>query len=83
MDRAERRRRTSLIVTRRKEVMRWSEMFDWATGPRWIGRCKKLHPFNCGRARCGICKPHKRWKKNHTKAERAFWLFEFDCVALN
>ncbi len=54
MDRQERRRRTARIVARRKEVMRWSGMLKWADD-RYLGRCKTLHPLDCGRPRCGVC----------------------------
>lgn len=69
MDRAERRRRTERIVARRKEVMRWSGMLEWADDRR-IGRCKTLHPFDCGRPKCGICSLHKRNWCGRTKQER-------------
>ncbi len=60
MDRQERRRRTARIVARRKEVMRWSGMLEWADD-RYIGRCRNMHPFDCGRPRCGICRTSRKW----------------------
>lgn len=69
MDRAERRRRTERIVRRRIRVMRWSYMDEWAT-ERYVGRCKKIHPFDCGRPRCGVCSLGKRKWAGKTLQER-------------
>lgn len=70
MDRAERRRRTALIVDKRKEVMRWSGMLEWASD-RVVGRCKFLHPFDCGRAQCGVCRTSRKWL-GKTRQEKRF-----------
>ena len=71
MDRQERRRRTNRIVARRKEVMRWSDYLKWAD-KRYLGRCKTLHPFDCGRPKCGVCGRNKRkWAGKTRPEERA------------
>ena len=69
MDRAERRRRTENIVTRRTKVMRWSGMLKWADF-RYVGRCKTLHPFDCGRPKCGVCGLLKRRWSGETRQEK-------------
>lgn len=69
MDRKERRRRTARIVDRRKEVMRWDGMLEWADDRR-IGRCKTLHPFDCGRPKCGVCSLHKQKGHERTRQEQ-------------
>lgn len=70
MNRAERRRRTEVIITRRMEEIRWSEMFDWVDS-RDIGRCKNMSPFDCGRPRCGVCGRAKRRMAGPTRQEVA------------
>lgn len=69
MNRKERRRRTENVVARRKELMRWSGMLEWADS-RYLGRCKTLHPLDCGRPRCGVCTLHKRRWSGETRKER-------------
>lgn len=69
MDRQERRRRTAKIVDRRKEVMCWSNMLEWVDD-RYIGRCKTLHPLDCGRPRCGVCRTSRKWL-GKTRQEKA------------
>ena len=34
-----------------------------------IGRCKHMHPFDCGRPRCGVCSRHKRHRISETPQE--------------
>lgn len=34
-----------------------------------IGRCKNMHPFDCGRPRCGVCSGHKRLRSSDTFQE--------------
>ncbi len=68
MDKQERRRRTSRVVARRKEVMRWSGMLEWVDD-RYIGRCKSLHPFDCGHPKCGVCRKQK-YDRTNDAAER-------------
>lgn len=33
---------------------------------RGMGTMRKQRPYGCHRARCGLCKPHKRWPA-HTR----------------
>ncbi len=69
MDRKDRRRRTARIVNRRKEVMRWFGMLEWADDRR-IGRCKNLHPFDCGRPQCGVCGKYS-WRDKSRQERKA------------
>ena len=73
MNRAERRRRTEVVVARRIEEMRWTDMFEWIDD-RYIGRCRNRSPFDCGRPRCGVC----GWTRKHvlTRQEKAAKLAE-------
>ena len=34
-----------------------------------VGRCRNLHPLDCGRPRCGVCSPEKRWGRTATPQE--------------
>lgn len=74
MDRAERRRRTKNVISRRKEVMRWSGMLEWATD-RVVGRCRSLHPFDCGQPKCGVCQTSRKWlgKSRQEKRSELDW----------
>lgn len=64
MTRAERRTRTETVVARRKRDWLISASHDrlLRRGEAWdskrAGRSRKLHPFDCGRPRCGICTRH-------------------------
>ena len=70
MNRAERRRRTEVIIARRREEIRWSEMLNWVNS-RYIGRCRNMSPFDCGRPRCGVCGWMKRRIAGATRQEVA------------
>ncbi len=67
MDRAERRRRTAAVVARRKEVMKWS---DYPMMDATVGRCKKVHPFDCGCGKKGMCAEGKRIYAGPTRQEK-------------
>lgn len=82
MNRAERRRRTSLIVAERQWsaidgpfglLLHPAEFGFFGTWEEYekelekynikrrkiIGQCRAKHPFDCGRAKCGVCHMHK------------------------
>jgi len=69
MDRAERRRRTAVIVARRIEEMQGTYMFEWIDA-RYIGRCRNMSPFDCGRSHCGVCGSSKRWFAGISRKEQ-------------
>jgi len=73
MDRAERRRRTANVLARRIGQMHWSDFFDWIDD-RYIGRCRLMSPFDCGRPRCGVCQKSRKWL-GITRKERMAELF--------
>lgn len=75
MDRAERRRRTANVVARRIVQIRWSEMADWVD-EKYVGRCRHMSPFDCGRANCGVCRKGRRWNgatRQEQMAELCHW----------
>ena len=46
-----------------KELRKYQQFFN-----KVVGRSKVMHPFDCGRTRCGICS-HKRWRLGLTLQE--------------
>lgn len=75
MDRAERKRRTANVVARRVKEMRWDGMFEWID-EQYVGRCRHMSPFDCGRPRCGVCTLLKRRWAGKTRQEKRFDLDE-------
>lgn len=93
MSRAERRRRTAIIVARRAEFKKlawvfpygedpfpWIAYRDWQDGEEWstyrqrqserfLGRCRKVHPLDCGKTHCPCCGGYKRWMVGKTRQE--------------
>lgn len=62
--RAERRWRTSRIVEQRKyfaEKIYDGKIPEDRVG-RILGRCRRMHPYNCGRPKCGICQNEKLYQ---------------------
>lgn len=52
--------------------MRRAEM-EWALADaRYIGRCKHMSPFDCGRPRCGVCGLDKRRWAGKSRQEKQF-----------
>ncbi len=75
MNRAERRRRTAIIVRRKIEFV--SLIWEDGVAPEdetyvrgFIGRCKKIHPYDCGKTRCGVCSGNKRFRAGPTLQEK-------------
>ena len=71
MNRAERRRRTSIIVRRR---IREAKLFD-LHHPSMVGRMKIMSPFDCGRPKCFVCGSRRRFEgptRQEVQQELAF-----------
>jgi len=62
-DRAWHRQQRKRIIHNRLRLLR--DLKDERAESLKGGYLVKRHPYDCGRTRCGVCHPHKKWKGNH------------------
>lgn len=61
MNRGERRARTQRVIDRRRRDWDWANRDSpFEVKPRKDGTFRSKHPFDCGKADCGICRDASR-----------------------
>ena len=56
----------AIMRQRLKHAIQW---FGAETIWHQLGRMRKKHPLDCGKARCGLCSAHKRFGHEETRQE--------------
>ena len=70
MTRAERRARTNAVRNRRRQALLALAARSVPCTPRMLGQLRSRSLLGCGRPRCGVCHPDKKWKAKSERVRR-------------
>ena len=79
---------TQLGIQGRDQPRHTRQLLGYRGSPQEIGKCRRKHPFDCGRPRCGVCSWDKRYGRTSSRQERitaiseAEWLAEYQGLAM-
>ncbi len=70
MTRAERRTRTETVKVRRLNTLKAVDPLAPPCTPKVAGQMRSKSALGCGRPRCGVCHPSKKWKAKSERVKR-------------